>query len=1113
MPSSVRFGFVIAASLLLPVAGYTGAAHAQTPSEPAPAAPTPDSASTQKKEPEPRLKASTFGAISARNVGPALLSGRVGDIAVNPRNHSEFYVAVCSGNIWKTTNGGVTFAPIFDSYGAFSIGCITLDPTSPSVVWVGTGENNSQRSVSFGDGVYVSRDAGRSFKNVGLPESEHIGMIAVNPRDPNTVYVAAMGPLWRSGGDRGVYKTTDGGATWTRVLHVSDETGINEVHMDPRDPDTLYATAYQRRRHVWTLVNGGPESAIYKSTDAGKSWRKLESGIPGGDKGRIGLAVSPARPDTLFAIVEASEGEGGIFRSVNRGESWEKRSGYGTSSPQYYNELFADPKNPDRFYAIDTFLHTTDDGGATMKRVPITDVHVDFHAVWIDPEDTNHLIVGNDGGLYESFDRTNWRHFPNLPVMQFYRVAADNSFPFYFIYGGTQDNNTLGGPSRTNSRAGITSEDWFVTTGGDGFEPAIDPEDPNIVYSQSQHAGIVRYDRRSGEEVDIRPREKPGEPGYVWNWDTPVLISPHNPKRLYMGSRMVHRSDDRGDSWTTISPDLTRKIDRNQLKVFGKVQKPEAIAKHASTSIYGNIVSLAESPLVEGLIYAGTDDGLVHVTEDAGKTWRKIENFPVVPEMTYVSDIEPSRHSPDAVYASFDNHKNGDFAPYLLKSEDRGRTWKPVAGDLPKKDIVYTIAEDHVNPSLLFVGTEFGAYFTLDAGQKWMKVSGLPTIPVRDLEIQRRENDLVMATFGRGFYVLDDYSPLRSVTEEVLNKPASLWPARRAFSFIEVSRLGGTKGRGWSGADFYNASNPPYGAVFTYYLKEKVTSRKEQRKEAQKKDDWQYPTIDQFRAEDREQPPRVIMTIRNARGEVVRRLEVSRDEGLHRVAWNLRYPEPTPISLGGGGEVAPWETDTDGTLAPPGKYTAQLSRLVDGVTEVLTDQVEFEVADLNLATLGARDQARADKFEFERSVAELQRAVEGASRMTDEALNRISHLQKAANDTPGADIAVLKEVEALRQAFTDIRIALRGDPTLGRRFEPEAPSIAERVNSTASSLLASTQPPTRTQREQYGFAADEFEKVLVKLRASSEGLGTVEAKLEKAGAPWTPGRMPEWKRR
>lgn len=1086
---------------------------AAVPSEPPTPAEPPKIEEPAKAE-EPKLNGGVIGGLPLRSIGPSIYSGRIGDIAVNPTNPREWYVAVSSGNLWKTVNGGVTFSPIFDGYGSYSVGCVTIDPSNPSVIWVGSGENNSQRSVGYGDGVYVSRDGGGSFTNVGLKDSEHIGRIVVDPRDSRVVYVAAQGPLWRSGGERGLYKTIDGGATWERILHVSDETGINEVHCDPRNPDVLYASAYQRRRHVWTLINGGPESAIYKSADAGKTWRKLESGIPGVDKGRIGMAVSPANPDIVYAIIEAADGEGGIFRSTNRGESWSKRNSYMTSSPQYYNELFPDPKNADRFYTADTFMHVSDDGGATMNRLSIPDVHVDSHALWIDPADTDHLILGNDGGLYESFDRSNWRHFENLPVMQFYRVAVDESKPFYFVYGGTQDNATLGGPSRTADRAGITSADWFTVVGGDGFEPAIDPEDPNIVYGQWQHAGLVRFDRRTGEEMDIKPRERAGDAPFNWHWDSPLLISPHNAKRLYFASRVVHRSDDRGDTWTTVSGDLTRGLDRNELKVMGVIQKPDAVAKHMSTSIFGCIVSLTESPMAEGRLYAGTDDGLVHATTDGGKTWKKFEAFTGVPEMTYVSDLEASRHKAERVFATFDNHKNGDFAPYVLRSDDGGETWTSIAGDLPARHVAYAICEDAKNPYLLFVGTEFGAFVTLDGGIKWFKLGGLPTIAVRDVEIQRREGDLVLATFGRGFYVLDDYSPLRSLNEEVLTREAVLMgPGRASVAFIERSRIGGTHGRGTAGADYYTARNPPLGATFTYNLKEKVTSRKERRKEAEKKDDWKYPTLEELQAEDREIDPSVSLVIRDPAGVIIRRVEVSREAGFRRATWNLRYAVSTPVSWGSG-PVDPWDTQPQGTLVPPGTYSAQLAKVVDGVETLLAEPVSFDVIDAGFSPFSASGEDRTDKFEFERQLAALQRAVEGAARVAGEGQERLGLLRQGVSVTPGAGPEAMAAIESLRARLAALQRTLSGDPTLGRRLVPELPSIRDRINAAVGALTSTTQAPTTTQREQYALAAEEFEGVLVTLRSLLDAeLRALESGLEAKGMPWTPGRLPEWKRR
>lgn len=1060
------------------------------------------------------MSAGTFAGLKLRSVGPALMSGRICDFAVDPNNKAHYYVAVCSGGVWKTDNAGTSWTPLFDKQSSYSIGCVTIDPNNPFVVWVGSGENNSQRSVSFGDGVYRSRDGGKNWENMGLKESEHIGMIVIDPRDSNTVYVAAQGPLWRSGGDRGLYKTIDGGVTWNRVLHISDDTGVNEVHMDPRNPDVLYASAYQRRRRVWTLINGGPESAIYKSTDAGATWRKITSGLPSVDKGRIGMCVSPADPDVVYAIVEAADDKGGLFRSTNRGETWDRRNKYMASSPQYYNELVCDPADKDRVYALDTFMHVSEDGGKTLKRVPRRHRHVDDHALWIDPNDTDYLLVGSDGGVYESFDRgENWDFKANLPITQFYRVSVDNSLPFYYIYGGTQDNNTQGGPSRTRSPAGITNEDWFITVGGDGYETCVDPEDPNILYSLWQYGGLVRHDRRSGEIVDIKPRETPGDKPYRWNWDTPLIISPHSHTRLYVAANKLFRSDDRGDSWTVISGDLSRGLDRDALEVMGKIQSIDAVSKNRSTSIFGNAVSLDESPLVEGLIYVGTDDGLVHITEDGGKSWRRVGLFPGVPDMTYVSFLTASPLDADTVFAAFDNHKNGDFQPYLLKSTDRGVTWTSIAGDLPERDIVYAIQADHEKPDLLFAGTEFGVYFTIDGGEKWFRLKGgIPTIAVRDLEIQRRENDLVLGTFGRGFYVLDDYTPLRDINPEALENDALLFPVKQALRYIQSGRLGGGSGKGSQGASYYAAPNPPFGAVFTYYLKEKITTRKERRQEAEKKASKAgkapaFPTIEALRIEDEEKTPSVVLIVRDESGNVVRRVSGSRKKGIHRTAWDLRDPSSTPTRLKKPADLPPWVTPPAGPLALPGTYTVTLAKEVDGEITELTDPQTFEVVPLELATFAAKD--RDAVMGFQRKVARLQRAVRGATKVAEEAGNRIAHIRKAFVDTPAADPAVLSEIDKLQQRLNKLLTELRGDRTLAKHQRPVPPSITRRVNVATQWYVTSA--PTQTQRDAYKFAADAFSEVLVELRRLIEkDLAGVEARLEAAGAPWTPGRIPTW---
>ncbi len=1107
----------------------------------APAQSMPQSAPTSTSAPasapaEPvTLSADLLGGLRFRSIGPAKSSGRIGDLVVNPANPNEYYVAVASGGVWKTVNRGTTFTPIFDGEGSYSIGCLALDPRNPNVVWVGSGENNSQRSVSYGDGVYRSRDGGKSWENLGLRDSEHIGRIAIDPRNSDVVYVAAQGPLWRSGPERGLYKTENGGKSWTRILYVDEHTGVNEVHIHPADPNVLIASTYQRRRHVWTLINGGPGSAIYKSDDAGQTWRKSTSGLPGVDLGRIGLAISPADPDVVYAIVEAAEGKSGVFRSTDRGETWDKRSDYIASSPQYYNELVCDPLDPDHLYSLDTWLHESYDGGKTFSRVPNTNRHVDDHALWIDPRDPKIMIVGCDGGLYETYDRgQTWRFLPNLPVTQFYRVAVDNSKPFYFVYGGTQDNNTLGGPSRTTDRIGIANDHWFVTVGGDGFETQIDPEDPMIVYSQWQHGGLVRHDRRSGETVDIKPREKPGEDGYRWNWDSPLLISPHNRKRLYFAANILFRSEDQGNSWNALGGDLTRQIDRNQLEVMGRVQNAEAVAKSNSTSFYGNIVSLSESPLVEGLLYVGTDDGLIQVSEDAGKSWRKIESVPSVPELTYVSCLTASLHEPDRVYATFDNHKRGDFKPYVLRSDDRGRTWTSISAGVPERDVCYSLAEDHGSPTLLFLGTEFGVYAAVPpapaASQpasaattsptspalRWIRLkAGLPTIAVRDIDIQRRENDLVLATFGRGFYILDDYSPLRMLDATALQKDALILPVKDALHYAEANRLGGPNGRGWMGASHYSAANPPFGATITYYLKEKIQSRRELRKETEKKDErdgrpYRYPTLDELRAEDQQRDPQVIVTVRNSRGEIVRRFSGPRDKGVHRVAWDLRYASALPTNINPPPARDPWDIGPDGPLANPGDYSVSLSRELDGVlTEIVPPQT-FKVIPLDLATFAARD--KEAKLAFKQRVARLQRAAQGAGRAAGEAANRVAHLRRALLDTPDADPAVLTRIESLQARLNGLNQRLYGDGSADRRNYPRPPAILERIEQVAGDQWNVTSPPTQTQLDEYRHASDAFGPWLTELRALVEtDLVAIEKQLESLGAPWTPGRIPAWK--
>jgi len=1062
---------------------------------------------TEKKKPEEKSKltSATFSGLKLRGIGPALMSGRISDIAVHPEKRSTWFVAVASGGLWKTENAGTTWTPVFDGQGSYSIGCVTIDPLDPNIVWVGTGENNSQRSVGFGDGVYKSTDGGRSFKKVGLEKSEHIGKILVDPRDSDLVWVAAQGPLWVSGGDRGLYRSTDGGKTWDLSLTISKDTGVSDIVFDPRDPDVLYASAYQRRRHVWTLIDGGPESAIYKTVDGGENWQKLSGGLPGGFVGRIGLAVSPQKPDVVYAIIEAAGESGGFYRSANGGRTWRKMSGYVSSSPQYYQEIFACPHRFDRVYSMDVRLQVTEDGGKTWQQRPQRSKHVDNHALAFRPDDPDYLLDGCDGGLYESFDRgQTWKFAANLPVTQYYKMCLDNAEPFYHVYGGTQDNNTQGGPSRTTSAHGITNEDWFITVGGDGFKPQVDPMDPNIVYSQYQYGGLRRYDRKTHATVNIQPQPGRGDPPLRFNWDSPLLISPHSHTRLYYGAQRLFRSDDRGDSWRPISPDLTRQIDRNRLEVMGKVWPIDAVAKNQSTSFYGTLVSVAESPLVKGLLYTGADDGRLSVSENDGRTWRHVDAFPQVPDRAYVADIEASLHDENTVFVVLNNHKMGDFKPYILKSADRGRNWEAIQGNLPERGPVWAVAEDHVAKDLLFAGTEFGAFFTVDGGKKWTRLkSGIPTIAVRDLEIQRRENDLVCASFGRGFYILDDYTPLRQVSEALLEKDAVLFPVKKTLIYTPTARLGGRR-KASQGDAFFTAPNPPFGAIFTYYLKESAETLKNERKKKEKElfkkeGKVPYPTWDALRAEEREEKPVVWLTIRDAEGMVVRRLEAPAAKGFHRVAWDLRYPGFQPTSLSGS---------SPGPRVVPGTYRVSLSRRIRGEVTALGESQTFEVVPLGIGSLPPPD--RAALLTFQEKAGRLQRAVMGASRFAGEVENRIRYVRKTLADHPRLDRSLAKTARELELRMMDLKIELLGDRLISRHQEPAPPSIMTRMRRALSGNWNC--PPTGTQRDAYEMAADRFEKWLPALEKLVLELKGVEDAMAAAGAPWTPGRLPRWKR-
>ncbi len=1066
-----------------------------------------DKRSKDKDETEEKSDAAIYRGLQWRNIGPAMTSGRIADFAVNPDNHSEWFVGVASGHVWKTINNGTTFSPVFDSQGVYSIGVVTIDPNNHNVIWVGTGENNHQRALGYGDGVYKSMDGGKSWKNMGLKDSRQIGGIVVDPRNSNIVFVAAEGSVWGPGGERGLYRTEDGGENWEKVLDISVETGVNNVIMDPVDPDIMYATSEQRRRHVHTKIGGGPESAVYRSLDGGKSWNKAMKGLPSGDIGGMGIAVSPADHNVVYLIMEAANDKGGFFRSTDRGASWNKMSDH-HSSGQYYNEIVCDPQDVDRVFSLETYTYVTSDGGKTWKPVGRDNRHVDDHALWIDPGNTSHYLIGGDGGVYETFDDSDtWQFKTNLPVTQFYRVNVDNDFPFYNVYGGTQDNNTLMGPSRNTSSAGVSSEDWKAILGGDGFWVGIDNEDPNIVYCEYQYGNSYRYDRASGESVNIKPRPRKGEDTYKWNWNAPLVVSKHLPGRIYAMANKVFRSDDKGDSWEVISDDLTSGMDRNSWPVMGHFWSYDAVVKDVSTSLFGTGVSFCESPLNSDLLYAGTDDGVLSVTEDGGANWRKVQRFDEIPEYTYISDIMADKFDEQTVYVSFDNRKRDDFKPYILKSTDMGHTWSSVVSDLPDNQTVHTLEQDSEVQSLLFAGTEFGCYFSPDGGGKWLQLkSGMPAIAVRDMVIQERESDLVLATFGRGFYILDDYSPLRELAENPAIKEAEA----HIFDIPAGKMFNTTGGKYGQGSMYYTAKNPEPGAVITYFLKEVPKTLQDIRKEKEKelfdeKKPIPQPTLEQLRAEENELEPYLVFNIVDASGTAVRRLTAGAKKGISRITWDLRYHYPAPVR-NKSNEFSSSSMGRPGTLAMPGTYTVSLDLVAAGEVTRLADPVAFETVPLELASWPASD--RQAMQAFQKKITELSRLFMGMDQKVSEDLSRVMSLKQAALRTPGTDLSLQHRISSVEQELKDIQFAMHGPPAKAswEELPPMDMPLSRRINVAVRTHWSNTAGLNKTVTDQYEILKAQFPPLVEKINALQEEISAIDAALEEAGAGWTPGR-------
>ena len=1053
-----------------------------------------------------KLPDNIYSGLKFRNISPGFISGRISDFAINPNNSKEYFVGVAAGGIWKTTDNGITFKPVFDHYGSYSIGCLAIDPKNTNVIWAGTGENNHQRSVSYGDGVYKSIDGGKSWKNMGLKKSMQIGKILIHPDNSNTVFVAAEGSVWGSGGNRGLYKTKDGGKTWQRILFVSENTGINNVLIDPNHHNILYATAEQRRRRTQTRIGGGPESAVYKSEDGGKTWRKLTKGIPSVDKAGMAMAISPVNSDVLYLMIEAAMGKSGFFKSTDRGESWKKMSDYHTSG-QYYSEIYPSPFDVNTVYSVEARSKYTTDGGKTWKTLGQSQKHVDDHAFWLDPKDKNHYIIGGDGGIYETFNHgKTYQHKENLSITQYYRVSVDNAYPFYWIYGGTQDNNSMGVLSNSLYSDGISRCEWDITIGGDGFWQAVDPENHNIVYSEYQFGNIFRYDKQNGEKISIKPREKEGEQLYKWNWNTPFIISKHNPKTLYIVANKVFKSVDRGNNWQEISDDITRKIDRNTWKVMGRYWGIDAVSKDVSTSLYGTGVALAESPLKQGLIFVGTDDGALSITEDDGKNWRQITKFPNVPEFTYISDIEASNFDKNTVFITLENRKHNDFKPYILVSHNLGKTWEHIEGNLPAKNLpVHTFKQDYKNKNLLFVGTEFGLYFSPDYGKQWLKLnSGIPTISIRDITIQKRENDLVLASFGRGFFVLDDYSPLRKISKEITQKTFYMFPTKDALLYIQRRRGGYGFGHTQK-----NDKNRNYGTVFTYFVKDVPKTLKQIRREKEKKlikekAKIPYPSLEEQRKENEEIKPYLILTIKDKNGNFVRKITKNITKGINRMAWDLRYPAVDPIEID---KFNPLKNPSDGRLVLPGEYFVDVDKYVRGKITSLIKSHPFKVKLLKNSTLPPADSNELNTF-LSQSADAYRKALSVKTHL-DNLIKEVISMKYVVLNSPKTDLNLYKNLEKTEAKLKDIEWLFHRKKAKASEEErtPQPVPLNDRIYFLAYSHFNSTAPVTGAEKDAMRIINKKIPKLQARIKQiEANEVKPVKQKLNKMGVRWSYGR-------
>lgn len=970
-----------------------------------------------------RVSADLLKGLEFRNIGPAIMGGRIDDFAVVESNPATFFVGTASGGVWKTTNSGITFEPVFDDEAVSTIGDITIAPSDPAILYVGSGEPNNRQSSSWGNGVYKSMDGGRTWTNVGLKDTHHIGRIVVDPKNPDVAYVAAVGHLWGPNRERGLYKTADGGKTWTNTKFINEDTGFVDVAIDPESPQTLYAASYQRRRTPSGYNGGGPGSALWKTVDGGATWTKLAKGLPTeGDIGRIGVNVYRKDPRVVYAIIEHAK-QGGVYRSENKGESWAKMSDT-NPRPSYYSKIHIDPNNDQRIWVLGAQMYYSEDGGKTFRTNVVQRIHGDYHAMWINPANSNHMIVGSDGGIHISQDRGRSWDFVNTVVLsQFYEVGADMRKPYY-VYGGLQDNGSWGGPSRTLWTAGITNEDWFRVGGGDGFYTVVDPTDHNIMYTESQDGNVQRLNMRTFERRVIRP-EPPDGGKYRFNWNSPILISPHDPRTIYYGGNRLFGSKDRGDTWSLTTPDLSTNVERDTMAIFGKAAR-EMLSRNDGVVHYGTITTIAESPLKAGILWVGTDDGNLQVSRDGGATWTIVAGkVPGVPRGTYVSRVEASRFGEGKAYAAFDGHRSDDYKAYVFRTDDFGQSWKSISGNIPSGGTVSVVREHPKSPNLLLVGTEYGLWATWNGGEQWHRIkSKLPTVPVDDILIHPRDNDLILGTHGRGIYILDDMTPLVQLSDAVVAADLHLFDIRPAAQYRIYSHKGNT------GHKMFIAPNPTEGALISYHLKAKAGEKDE-----------------------------VKVAISDASGKVVRELKGPKEAGVNRTNWDLRHGPPVQPEAGEPTFLGP----PRGPLVPPGTYTVKMSLGASSASKtVLVEEdprIEINAAD------------RKAWYEASLALASLWGKADAANRAAASLKRQLTELQESLKKNPKTPDAVAAAVKNLADKVESIAKQLTRQAPLGFAGAPLAVDpdpLLTRVRGLYSAITGITAPPTAQQQALLG---------------------------------------------